>query len=167
MRPHVEHLYRLAYRFTGSRHGAEDLVQDLLLKLFPRYEDMVRVEKLRPWLVRVMHRLYIDQLRSAGRSPLSAVEESGTEPDDQPDDARAVEDLVAGQFTREALQQAFAALNEDQRALLALHDIEGYTLVELEQMLETPIGTLKSRLNRGRRRMRELLKEPFDESGRV
>jgi RNA polymerase sigma factor (sigma-70 family) len=167
MGPHIDHLYRLSYRFTGSREDAEDLVQDLLLKLYPRQQEIESIEKLRPWLARVLYRLFIDRVRQGGRSVLSAVEDSEA-PDDQMDQAAGIEALVEGTLTQERLLESFALLNEDQRALLALHDIEGYTLAELADVLDTPIGTLKSRLNRSRTRLRKLLsREPFQESRRV
>lgn len=165
--PHIDHLYRLSYRFTGSREDAEDLVQELLLKLYPRQKELASVDKLRPWLARVLYRLFIDRTRQAGRSVLSAVEDSEM-PDDQLDPAAGTEELVEGMLTQERLQESFALLNEDQKALLALHDIEGYTLAELVDVLDVPLGTLKSRLNRSRAKLREMLsREPFTDRQRV
>lgn len=165
--PHIDHMYRLSYRFTGSREDAEDLVQDLLVKLYPRHQEIETIEKLRPWLAQVLYRLFVDRTRQDKRSVLSVVEDS-MEPDDQQDTRAGTEELVAGALTQERLQESFAVLNEDQRALLALHDIEGYTLTELVDVLDTPLGTLKSRLNRSRAKLREYLsREPFVETRRV
>ncbi len=165
--PHIDHLYRLSYRFTGSREDAEDLVQDLLVKLYPRQAEIESIERLRPWLARVLYRLFIDRVRQAGRSVLSVVEDS-EEPDDQIDSGISTEELVEGALTQERLQESFSLLNEDQRILLALHDIEGYTLTELVDVLDAPLGTLKSRLNRSRTKLREhLSREPFAEARRV
>lgn len=165
--PHIEHLYRLSYRFTGSREDAEDLVQDLLVKLYPKHDEMATIEKLRPWLARVLYRQFIDRTRQAGRSVLSTVEDSES-PDDHADSRAGTEALVEGVLTQERLLDSFAQLNEDQRALLALHDIEGYTLAELTAMLDTPIGTLKSRLNRARNKLKaHFSREPFIETRRV
>ena len=63
LRPQVEYLYRLAWRFTGSVADAEDLVQDVLIKLFPRTQELLDIEKLRPWLARVLYHQYIDSVR--------------------------------------------------------------------------------------------------------
>ena len=66
----------------------------------------------------------------------------------------------------EQVSRALNELNANQRSLIILHDLEGYTLSELETMLETPIGTLKSRLNRARAKLRELLMEPISDTQR-
>ena len=61
--PHVDHLYRLAYRFTGNSHAAEDLVQDVLVKLYRMQGEIERLEKPRPWLARVLYHEYVDRWR--------------------------------------------------------------------------------------------------------
>jgi|SRR5882724_1770445 len=172
LRPQVEYLYRLAWRFTGSVADAEDLVQDVLLKLFPKTEEMLGIQKLRPWLARVLYHQYVDSVRQRARSP--ALEVVGdTEGDDDPLDtlpaAVAGPDEQAEQGAwRERLVAALGQLNPEQRAVIAMHDVEGYTLEELETMLETPLGTLKSRLHRARQRLRALLPmEPFSSGKRV
>src|SRR5947207_13761729 len=70
LRPQVEYLYRLAWRFTGSVADAEDLVQDVLIKLFPRTRELLEIEKLRPWLARVLYNQYVDSVRKRARSPI-------------------------------------------------------------------------------------------------
>jgi len=153
--PHVDHLYRLAFRFTNNTHDAEDLVQDLLIKLFPRFKEIKDIEKLRPWLDRVLYRMFVDRLRHNQRRPLSDCEE--LDPDAIGNSDNNPEFDLENHLTRERLQNAYAQLNEDHRALVAMHDIEGYTLHELESMLDTPVGTLKSRLHRARKQLRKNL----------
>jgi len=153
--PHIDYLYRLSYRFVGNREDAEDLVQDLLAKIYNRMSEMESIEKLRPWLARVLYRLFVDQFRQDQRRPLTDNQDVDFEEFQHPDSGP--EQDFEQTIVRERLQQAYQLLNADQRALLALHDIEGYTLIELETMLETPLGTLKSRLHRARRQLREKL----------
>ena len=163
VQPHVDHLYRVAFRFTGSREEAEDLVQDLLVKLLPRADELAAVEQLRPWLTRVLYRQFVDRHRQQKRRRLRAVaeEETTTEGDPLdrlPGDAPDPEAATESRLDQARLQRALNRLSDDHRAVLALHDMEGYTLVELETLLEVPTGTLKSRLHRARARLRELLK---------
>jgi len=157
VRPHMQRLYKLAYRFTRQQHDAEDLVQDLLLKLFPRLDEMRDIEKLSPWLSRILYRMYIDRYRSQQRSPLQLIDnEEVFYSDKESDQPQPGEQLSSGQHG-ELLQQALNQLNEDQRCLVMLHDVEGYTLLEISQLQDTPLGTLKSRLNRARAKLRDIL----------
>lgn len=157
VRPHLEYLYRLAYRFTGKREEAEDLVQDLLVKLYPRYDELVKVEKLRPWLVTSLYRMFVDGVRRRGRSPLELITDETAFYDSVASDDNEPDESLQRHQHLDIIQEAFKRLSDDHRTLLTLHDMEGYRLVELEKMLDVPIGTLKSRIHRARARMRELL----------
>jgi len=169
LQPHLQQLYKLAYRFTGQRADAEDLVQDIVVKLYPRLQEMQNIEKLSPWLARVLYRHFVDRIRSKQRSPLHLVTEDEPEleqhQDNIPDPAGNTETTLL----QSRLQLALEQLNDNQRALVILHDVEGYTLNEIHIMHDVSIGTLKSRLNRARTRLRELLNdmEPFDDVRRV
>lgn len=166
--PHLVRLYRLAYRFTGAPEDAEDLVQALLVKLIPQQQKLAQVEQLGPWLARSLYHLYVDQLRRRSISPLDlgdgdggeALEALATEP-------TAPEDAVEQLLTQERVAAAVAQLPDEQRMLIAWHDIEGYTLEELADRHHIPIGTLKSRLHRARARLRRMLMQPFAASLRV
>ncbi len=176
LRPHLDHLYKLAYRFTGAPDRAEDLIQDLLVRVYPRCDELAGIEQPRPWLTRVMYRMFIDQVRHDARSPHMPIADSslanefadeGDPYADVADMAPGPEDEVEMHFDRERLTRAWEQLNPDHRALLTLFEIEGYTLQELEVMLECTRGTLKSRLSRARSRLAGLLGStepsgPFD-----
>jgi len=164
--PHMEQLYRLAYRFSGSRHEAEDLVQDLLLRLYPRRQKLAKIDKLSPWLARVLYNLFIDGVRKSTRNPL-ATADGDVELELMSDSREQPEAVSENTQLQQRLQQALLHLNPDQRALVSLHDMEGYTLSELATLLDTPIGTLKSRLHRARKQLRsELEMEPLAGSHR-
>jgi len=172
LRPQVEYLYRLAWRFTGSVADAEDLVQDVLLKLFPRTQELLEIERLRPWLARVLYRQFVDSVRKQARSPIVALV-TGAEGEDNPLDALpsmkdGPEEHAERSAWRRLILAALEQLNSEQRAVVTMHDVEGYSLEELETILETPLGTLKSRLHRARQRLRVLLPmEPFSAGERV
>ncbi len=151
---------------------AEDLVQDVLVKLYPRAQELFNIGQLRPWLAKVLYHQYIDSVRQRARTP-TADPTNGSDGDDDPFDGLPAiqespeEHAERGQW-HERILRALDQLNPDQRAVVAMHDIEGYSLEELETILETPIGTLKSRLHRARDRLRQLLgMEPFPAAKRV
>jgi RNA polymerase sigma-70 factor (ECF subfamily) len=161
LRPQAEYLYRLAWRFTGSVADAEDLVQDVLLKLYPRTQELLEIERLRPWLARVLYRQYVDSVRQRARSPIVELV-TDAEGEDNPLDALPAmkdgpEEHAERSRLRERILRALDRLNPEQRAVVAMHDVEGYSLEELETILETRLGTLKSRLHRARQRLRTLL----------
>ena len=172
LRPQVEYLHRLAWRFTGSVADAEDLVQDVLLKLYPRARELVDIEQLRPWLARVLYRRYVDFVRERARSPIAGLAADAGGDDDPLDTLPAIKDGPEEHAERNRLRERILAalerLSPEQRAVVTMHDVEGYSLEELETILETPLGTLKSRLHRARHRLREFLPmEPFSVGERV
>ena len=166
IRPHIETLYRFAYRLCNSRDDAEELVQILLVRLFPKIDQLESIEKLSPWLCRGLYNLYVDSYRSAMRqSTLFDLESDGeTVICDQ---VTPFEHVSANEsMTR--IDAALKQLNDDQRILVLLHDSEGYTLNELTDILQVPLGTLKSRLNRARTNLKKLLSmEPLEGLDRV
>jgi RNA polymerase sigma-70 factor (ECF subfamily) len=167
--PHLDKLYRLAYRLSGQREAAEDLVQELLLKLYPRLEEMQQIEQLAPWLSKILYRQFIDQYRRQKRSLLDYTDDEQALYDSPAPNAQDPAEISNNRLIGALINQALDRLSEDQRRLVMLHDAEGYTLQELSELLETPVGTLKSRLSRARSRLREILHtmEPYASEQRV
>lgn len=173
MRGHVRVLYRYAYRWTGDVDQAEDLVQETLTRLFSELPRLREIEQVRPWAARVMYRIFIDWLRRTRRSPVVFVGRSGStgeftdEEDEQneaSDGAWNPEDLTERAFELERITAAWARLHEQHRVVLSLHEIEGYSLEEVANIIEVPVGTAKSRLNRARTRLRALLNDGTNSS---
>jgi len=162
VQPHISYLYRLAYRFCGNQEDAEDLIQDLLIKLYPRRTELEAIEKLRPWLVTSMYRMFVDGTRKKARSPLTLIDDDTAFYDTMVNDDAMPDEVLAEDQRINKIQSAFNRLSEEHRILLTLHDIEGYRLLELESMLGIPVGTLKSRIHRARARMRDLLDLDLD-----
>jgi len=164
LRPHMSHLYRIAYRFTGSQADSEDLLQDLLIKVYQRPEDLDGVERLRPWLTRVMYRMFIDNRRRYARSPIHLAVDNNNE-DGEPIyeniacEAPIPEEQQSRQDQSKMLSRAMDRLSEDHRLVVMMHDVEGFTLEEISTVLDSPIGTLKSRIHRARARLRDLIGE--------
>jgi RNA polymerase sigma-70 factor (ECF subfamily) len=157
LRPYVEGMYRLAYRFCGSREDAEDLVQDLLVKLYPRLDELRGIDNLQSWLATVLYRQFVDRTRHHNRSPVQLTEDGETFPVSVDNMALQPEAQVVNNEAIDQVQTALLQLNEDQRVLVVLHDVEGFKLTELQEMLDIPIGTLKSRLHRAREQLKKIL----------
>ncbi len=159
LRPHLDRLYRLAYRLTGSKPEAEDLFQDVLVKAFARLGDLVDIREPGSWLCRVMYNHFIDQRRRFARARLVSVEETqlpGQSVESLPGDLDPVRDVERLENIMR-LDRALAALSDEHRLVVLLHDAEGYKLKEIHEITGDPVGTIKSRLHRARARLRELL----------
>lgn len=163
LRQHIPAFYRCAHRWTGTPDRAEDLVQELLVRLYPRLDELRGLDRPRPWAMRVMYRIFVDQLRRERSSPVQfGMEISGnsTTEDEElelADDSEEPARLLEQHLTHERILAAWTQLGEEHRVLLSMHDIEGYTLTELSAIVTAPLGTLKSRLHRARAKLRELL----------
>lgn len=162
MREHVPALYRSAYRWTGAVDRAEDLVQQLLVRLYPRLAELRELDRLRPWALRVMYRIFVDGIRRERASPVqfgaeTAPDEGSADDEAWLDPGPGPAELTEQELTQERLLRAWERLGEDHRVVLSLHDVEDYSLPELAQIMDIPLGTLKSRLHRARARLRELL----------
>ena len=159
VQPHFDRLYRLAWRLAGAKAEAEDLFQELLIRVFEKLDQLVAVEEPGPWLGRVMYNLFIDERRRFARRRMHTVEEGVLAgeglaglpgPDDPAGERHRAE-------RRKWLRNALAQLSDDHRIVVLLHDTEGYKLTEIQDLTGTPVGTLKSRLHRARARLRKIL----------
>lgn len=165
LRPHLPSLYRMAFRLTGDETNAEDLLQELLLRLQDRAVDIGELDRPGTWLSRVLYRLYVDEHRRNRVRPNPAADYRTGNPGNEDDPVTSAEadpgldpeTLAERAHDAARLQRALDALPEDQRTVVVLHDVEGYRLTELAEMLDVPVGTLKSRLHRARRQLRDLL----------
>ena len=161
VQPHFNTLYRLAYRLTANVHDAEDLFQDVLVKLYARFDELEEVREPGPWLNKVLYHHFVDDRRRYARQPLSLVDPEGDIESCkgvEPGESTPEQDLASNQ-QQHRLKRALRQLSEEHREVVLLHDSEGYSLPELEAMTGVPIGTLKSRLHRARTRLRQLLKK--------
>ncbi|WP_299594522.1 sigma-70 family RNA polymerase sigma factor [uncultured Microbulbifer sp.] len=158
--PHLRQLYRVAFRFTGSAHEAEDLVQDVLAGLLPRVAELDSIERLGPWLARVLYRRYVDQYRRRQSSPVD--ESVSIDADEQVGlcERKMTSDGI-GEHARmdmqRTLDRALARLPDSGRDIVLLHDVEGYTVLEIAGILALEVGTVKSRLHRSRKKLQQWL----------
>jgi RNA polymerase sigma factor (sigma-70 family) len=161
IKPHLHGLYRLAYRLTGSVADAEDLLQEVLLRLYRR-GGLHEIESLQVWLKRVLYNQFVDEARRYARRRLESIEDHALELESR-EAKDGPEADAARAFDRSALHKALAALPVEQRTVVLMHDSEGYKLLEIQEITGVELGTLKSRLHRGREHLRRLLTpmEPF------
>ena len=161
LRPHMERLYRLAFRLTGHKADAEDLYQDVLMRMYARLEELAELSDPGPWLSRVLYNQFVDNRRRYARQRLISVGEDGL----PGGTIEAMPDTTPGSgdpgrlFDINHLQAAIARLSDEHRLVVLLHDAEGYKLEEIQTLTGDPLGTIKSRLHRARARLRDLLGE--------
>ena len=145
--PHARSLLRFAIRLNGNSFEAEDLVQETLLLAWRAFGTFEQGTNAHAWLFRILVNVFRQQKRK-GRSSLQ------TEPL-----AHAVEAARTSSHESVEVMQAFDLLSCDQRTVLLLAVVEGFTCREVSGILDVPIGTVMSRLSRAREVMRELLSE--------
>jgi RNA polymerase sigma-70 factor (ECF subfamily) len=163
--PHLRALYGLALRLTGDASAAEDLVQDTYLKGLQAFVTLRDPDRVRPWLFQILSRLVIDRRRTSGREvPLETPEDLDrfslydriADEDPLPYSDRLHEDFLA-QFRDEDVRGALVRVPEAYRVPLVLCYVEGLSYRELAELLGCPVGTVMSRLHRGRKALeREL-----------
>ena len=159
-----DQVYRVARRLVGSREEAEDLVQQTYERAFRSWRQYTPGTNLRAWLLRILTNLNIDRGRRAQRAPqtTSARLEEGDYflynklesqvPDENPDEERVLERL-----RQDSIVDALADVPHDFRDVIVLVDIGEFSYADAAQILDIPIGTVMSRLHRGRRILKKNL----------
>jgi RNA polymerase sigma-70 factor (ECF subfamily) len=147
--PHLATLFKQAYRYVGNTFDAEDLLQDVLLECYQRRSKLDDVNNLGAWLNRCLYHRFIDFHRRQGRRPEM---ENVDNPELQP--LLLGEQLDEQHYFEQQLVSGLDALSLHQKAVINLHDLCGFTLPEIEPIMGMPVGTLKSHLHRGRKRLK-------------
>ncbi len=157
-----DQVYRVARRLVSSREEAEDLVQDTYARAFRSWRSYTPGTNLRAWLLRILTNLNIDRGRREQRTPATQPMEEGDyflynrlEESSGSND----EERVADRLSQEGVVQALSAVPHDFRDVIVLVDIGDFSYQEAAQILDIPIGTVMSRLHRGRRVLKSGLAE--------
>lgn len=162
VRPYLGQLYQAALRMTRNATDAEDLVQETLAKAYTAFHQFKPGTNLRAWLLKILSNTFVNSYRKTKREPaLAAAPESpdewqrGTDP--LAPVARSAEAEALDRLGDSEVLRALRDLPKDFRTAVYLADIEGYPYREVAAMMGTPIGTVMSRLHRGRDRLRRKL----------
>jgi len=151
-------LYNAAYRLTGNEHDAEELVQETYLQAFEHADQLQNLGKLKAWLLRIMRNRLISLDRRRRARPELVVLEGGIDAATSPSDlALQNERLTAVRFSREAINHALSRLPEEFSTAIVMCDIEGLSYQEIAEVMECPVGTVRSRIARGRARLSRML----------
>ncbi|MEE9132549.1 MAG: sigma-70 family RNA polymerase sigma factor [Gemmatimonadota bacterium] len=165
---HLDTLYNVALRLCGNASDAEDLVQDTVTKAYRAWDKYQRGTNCRAWLVTIMRNTFINQFRRESRRPSSvqfdAVEDISVFESVQDRDP---EGSFFHSIVDDEVKQAIQDLPEEFRIPVVLSDVEGLSYAEIAEILDLPVGTVKSRLFRGRRRLQQRLYEYAVEMGYI
>ncbi|WP_375544067.1 sigma-70 family RNA polymerase sigma factor [Corynebacterium sanguinis] len=169
--PLLDQLYGGALRMTRNPQDAEDLVQETYLKAFNAFESFKPGTNLKAWLYRIMTNAYINTYRKKQRRPIETSTEGMTDHQlytTSSHDSTGLESAEVAALKgmpNGRISEAFDELNEDYRMVVYMADVEDMAYKEIAEALDIPLGTVMSRLHRGRKQLRVLLKDVANEQG--
>ncbi|WP_367277279.1 sigma-70 family RNA polymerase sigma factor [uncultured Actinomyces sp.] len=169
--PYLDQLYGAAMRMTRNPADAEDLVQDTYVRAFASFHQYRPGTNLKAWLYRILTNTFINSYRRRQRQPLQtdadAVEDWQLHRAASHDSVGlpSAESLALDALPDSDIKDALGQLSEDRRLAVYLADVEGFSYKEIAEIMDTPIGTVMSRLHRGRRQLRGLLADYAREYG--
>ncbi|MCF1712814.1 sigma-70 family RNA polymerase sigma factor [Corynebacterium argentoratense] len=169
--PLLDQLYGGALRLTRNPADAEDLVQETYIKAFQAFDSFTQGTNLKAWMYRIMTNLYITNYRKAQRRPTQTSAEeitdyqllSSASHESQGLESAEVEALK--KLPTSEISEALNALSEDYRMVVYYADVEGLAYKEIAEIMGVPLGTVMSRLHRGRKKLRDALKDVARERG--
>ena len=169
--PLLNQLYGGALRMTRNPQDAEDLVQETYLKAYKAFHSFKKGTNLKAWLYRIMTNTYINSYRKKQRQPVQQLTEEITDyqlyttSSHDSTGLESAEVLALENLPNSDIVDALNQLSDDYRLVVYLADVEGLAYKEIAEAMGTPLGTVMSRLHRGRKQLRGLLKEGAREQG--
>lgn len=159
MEMHEGRMYAVALRMCANREDAQDCLQEAMLRIYRAIGSFKGQSSFATWVYRITMNTCLDELRrkkNRQNTSLDSLLDMGWSPVDE---SNAPEKQAMRSETRKVLDAAIASLPEDMRSAVVLRDIQGFSYDEIAAMLEINVGTIKSRISRGREKLREKLKE--------
>ena len=154
---YIDALYGTALRLTRRPQDAEDLVQDTYLKAFRASAQFERGTNLKAWLFTILHNTFRNMRRHDGRNPVDVDSETVEQAADERGDERTPEQILTRATLDTDIQAALDELPEAFRQAVWLRDVEEFSYADIAGIMEVPIGTVMSRISRGRRMLFERL----------
>jgi RNA polymerase sigma-70 factor (ECF subfamily) len=160
VRRYKDQLLNFIYRFVGNRSDAEDIVQETLLRVYKNKHMYKEIAKFSTWVYTIAGNLAKTELRRRKRHKIFSVSNFVNEERDYdiPDKAHSPEKQVDSTIQETIIQKAIEKLPVKFKEVIILRDIQGFAYEEISQILDIPLGTVKSRVNRGRLKLQEDLK---------
>jgi RNA polymerase sigma-70 factor (ECF subfamily) len=166
---HIDSLYNFALRMTGDPEEANDLVQETYMKAYRFFDSFEKGTNCKAWLFRILKNSYINKYRKESKEPdkidYDEIKEFYHSVKHSSLDSNDMQEKMFGELLDDEVARALESLPEDFKEVVQLCDIEGFTYEEIANMVDCPIGTVRSRLHRGRKILREKLMEYAKQHG--
>lgn len=153
-------LYNFVFRFVGDRETAEDVVQETFLRAFRKRKEYRAIANFSTWLFTIAGNLAKSELRRRKRWRLFSLhrDDEGDTGIDLPDESYRPDTITESSIADVHIQQAISSLAANYRQVILLRDVEGMSYQEISEIVECPVGTVKSRVNRARLKLQQKLK---------
>ncbi|MCU0315685.1 MAG: sigma-70 family RNA polymerase sigma factor [Fimbriimonadaceae bacterium] len=166
-------VFNLAYRLSGDRADAEDLTQEAFYRAYRGFDGFEGDRPFENWIFRILTRLFLDMKRARSRrvqtvssdAPIRAEGRDDTVQFEVADARPGPEDELMKGIVSPELEKSLLKLSEDQRRLVWLADVEGVPYAEIATMMDTPVGTVRSRLHRAHKQLRAMIEKMKSQPG--
>jgi len=169
--PHMDLLYNYALRMTNNAQDADDLVQETYLKAYRFWDSYEQGTNIKAWLFRILKNSYINRYRKETKEPdtvdYDEVKDFYNTVRDESTESNDLQQTLFGNLLDDDVTKAIASLPDDFRTVVILSDIEGLSYEEIAEFVDCPLGTVRSRLHRGRKLLRQQLMQYAKKRGYV